>query len=38
MVTSNHIRLTSDDRSKQGAIWNKVGGFRLQRLLTSHEK
>ena len=24
MVTSNYIRLTSDDRSKQGAIWNKV--------------
>ena len=38
MVTSNYIRLTSDDRSKQGAIWNKVGGVRLQRLLTSHEK
>ena len=24
MVTSNYIRLTSDDRSRQGAIWNKV--------------
>ena len=24
MVTSSYIRLTSDDRSKQGAIWNKV--------------
>jgi mannose-binding lectin 2 len=24
MVTSNYIRLTSDDRSKQGAIWNKI--------------
>jgi len=24
MVTSNYIRLTPDDRSKQGALWNKV--------------
>ena len=24
MVTSNYIRLTTDERSKQGAIWNKV--------------
>ena len=24
MVTSNYIRLTPDDRSRQGAIWNKV--------------
>lgn len=24
MVTSSHIRLTPDDRSRQGAIWNKV--------------
>ena len=24
MVTSNYIRLTSNDRSQQGAIWNKV--------------
>lgn len=24
MVTSNYIRLTPDQRSKQGAIWNKV--------------
>ena len=27
MVTSNYIRLTSDDRSRQGAIWNKVDFF-----------
>ena len=24
MVTSNYIRLTPDDRSRQGALWNKV--------------
>ena len=24
MVTSNYIRLTPDQRSKQGALWNKV--------------
>ena len=24
MVTSNYIRLTTDEKSKQGAIWNKV--------------
>ena len=24
MVTSNYIRLTPDDRSRQGAIWNKL--------------
>ena len=24
MVTSNYIRLTADEKSRQGAIWNKV--------------
>lgn len=24
MVTSNYIRLTPDQRSKQGALWNKL--------------
>ena len=24
MVTSNYIRLTPDDRSRQGALWNKI--------------